>query len=141
MNKVYQTRFGGSSAELIQQGNCFQACVATVLQMPIEEAFDAVPWPDDIWFEEFNKWLAKYNLGCVWLESSGEHPAPASKFLGIHIAECKSDNLYNGGSHAVVIEDGYLLHDPLPNATRQGEYQGIYIFVPLRPYSLVRIRS
>ncbi len=33
-----------------------------------------------------------------------------------------------------------IFHDPNPNARgRIGDFQGVYIFVPLEPYKLVRI--
>ena len=139
MNQVNQTRFGGKDAPVRKQGNCFQACVATVLQIPLEEAFDHAFLPDDQWFGEFNKWLEQYGLGCIFLETSEEKPATCSGFLGIHIAECMSKTLYHGERHAVVIKNGNLLHDPNPNAKEQGECQGIYIFVPLEAYRLVRV--
>lgn len=138
MFKVDQTTFGGKDAPLEQQGNCFQACVATVLQMPLEEAFDARQDADDKWFDEFVKWLEQYGLGCIWIETTLEKPAPCSAFRGIHIAECMSKTLYQGENHVVVINDGLLFHDPNPHAKEQGNIQGVYIFVPLSPYKLVR---
>ena len=67
MFKVNQTCFGGKDAPLEQQGNCFQACVAMVLQIPLEEAFDSRNIQDDgDWVGEFNKWLERYGLGCVY---------------------------------------------------------------------------
>ena len=121
------------------RSNCFQACVAFVLQMPLEEAFNHEPYSDEEWFIEFNKWLKQYGLGCIFVEMSTEKPVSTTSFEGIHIAECMSETLYNGVRHAVVIHNHFeLLHDPLPNAKEQGEMQGVYIFVPLEPYKLVR---
>ena len=140
MIKVYQTRFGGEDAPMEKQGNCFQACVATVLQMPLEEAFDCTSLQsEDHWFDDFNEWLEQYGLGCIWFETSEEKPMSASIIRGIHIAECKSKTLYNGERHAIVIRNGELFHDPNPNAKEQGEFQGVYVFVPLEAYKLVRI--
>ena len=143
MNRVYQDRFGGQDAPAEQRGNCFQASLATVLQMPLEEAFDCTDikydGKDGLWFRDLNKWLEQYRLGCIFLETSKEKPAFVSEILGIHIAECMSKTLYHGERHAVVMQDGDLLHDPNPNAKEQGEMQGIYIFVPLEAYRLVRI--
>jgi len=141
MFKVDQTRFGGKDTLLERRGNCFQACVAMALQIPLEEAFDHTFIEDDQWFGEFNKWLAQYGLGCIFLETSEEKPATCSEFLGIHIAELRSDTLYNGILHAVVMRGGDLLYDPLPNAQEQGKCQGVYIFVPLEAYRLVRTAS
>ena len=118
MNKVFQTRFGGHYAPLENQGNCFQACVATVLQMPLEEAYDCTGiQEEEHWFDDFNKWLSQYNLGCIFVEHSAEKPISGSAFKGIQIAECMRKTLYHGERHVVVIQDGQLLHDPHPKAT------------------------
>ena len=140
MTKVYQTRFGGYDKPLAERGNCFQACVATVLQIPLEEAFDCWSYPEEDWWDEFNKWLEKYGLNCFYLEMPLDYiPIPAA-FPGIYIGEYMSTNLSHGERHVVVVKDGWeLVHDPdpLPKAKGQGEIQGVYMFVPLKPYRLV----
>ncbi len=139
MFKVYQTRFGGKDSPVYGQGNCFQACVATVLQIPLEEAFNHASYTDDEWFAEFNKWLEQYDLGCIFIEMSEEKPVGTTIIQGIHIAELKSETLYHGVSHAVVMRGHFeLFHDPNPNAKELGDLQGVYVFVPLEPYKLVR---
>lgn len=139
MFEVYQDRFGGDDAPIDKQGNCFQACVATILQMPLEEAFDCCSYPDDMWFDEFNKWLKQYGLGCIFVEHSMEKPIPHTEFIGLYMVQCQSETLYQGNHHVVVASDGEFLHDPHPLANGQlGDCRGIYIFVPLEPYKLVR---
>ena len=140
MFKVNQTKFGGKDAPLEEQGNCFQACVATVLQMPLEEAFDCRGIQDnDDWMDAFNKWLEQYGLGCIFLETPKDNKPGMTVPRGIHIVECMSKTLYNGELHVVVVKDDWeLLHDPSPYAKEQGEVQGIYLFVSLEPYKLVR---
>lgn len=139
MFKVDQTCFGGKDASLEEQGNCFQACVATILQIPLEEAFDCRGPQNDLgWFEDFNEWLGEYGLGCIFIESTEEKPVVSSGFRGIHMVECRSETLYQGERHVIVAKDGHLLHDPNPHADRQGEIQGIYLFVPLEAYKMVR---
>lgn len=139
MFKVDQTQFGGKDAPAEQQGNCFQACVATLLQIPLEEAFDSRYIEAEDWIGEFNKWLEPYGLGCVFLYYSEEHPLKTTGFKGIAIAELMSATLYNGERHVVVVRDHLdLLHDPLPGAKEQGDLQGVYVFSPLEPYKMAR---
>lgn len=139
MLKVDQTRFGGKESPLEEQGNCFQACVATVLQMPLEEAFDCCPYSDEEWFDEFRDWLEQYGLGCIWLEMPSDNKPAVTSFPGMHIAQLMTPALYHGEEHVVVVTEGWeLFHDPIPKAKEQGELQGVYIFVPLEPYMLVR---
>ena len=139
MFTVDQTRFGGANAPKEQQGNCFQACVATVLQLPLEEAFDCRGIQDEDWIGEFNKWLEQYGLGCIYVFHTTEHPIKSMGMKGLSIAELMSETLYEGERHVVVMRGHYeVFHDPNPNAKKQGELQGVYIFVPLEPYKLVR---
>ena len=141
MFKVDQTCFGGKDAPPADQGNCFQACVATVLQMPLEEAYDCRGPQEkgNHWFDDFCKWLEQYGLGCLFFEHTKEKPVVASAFPGLYIVECQSNTLYQGELHVVVACDGEVIHDPNPHANgRIGDNRGIYIFVPLRPYELVR---
>ena len=141
MFKVDQTHFSGKDAPLEEQGNCFQACVATVLQIPLEEAFDIRGVQDEgDWVGEFNEWLKQYGLGCIYIFSSEENPIKTTEFKGLCIAECMSETLYQGERHVVVMHNHFeVLHDPNPNAKgRIGNFQGVYIFVPLEPYKLVR---
>ena len=56
---VRQTRTGDT-------GNCFQACVATVLDLPLEVVPDFCNIKDiDNWWGNFQDWLEKYQLGAL----------------------------------------------------------------------------
>ncbi len=62
-----------------------------------------------------------------------------TEIKGLSIAVCMSKTLYHGERHVVVTHNhNELFHDPNPNAKEQGELQGVYIFVPLEAYRLVR---
>jgi len=132
MMKVYQTKFGGSDAPLEEQGNCFQACVASILEIPLEEAFDCKLYPDDEWFDKFNEWLTKYGLACIMFDHSKEKPVAATKVLGYAIMDCMSTTLYHGEHHVVIIKDEEVVHDPNPHAEgRIGDCQGFSLLVPV----------
>ena len=140
MIKVYQTRFGGVDKPLEEQGNCFQACLASILEIPLEDAFDCIPYDSPIegsaleaqpWYIAFNKWLAKYGIASIYLTWVPTIPMITSP-LGYHIAEVKSTTLKQGESHAVVIHNGDLVHDPNPNSkVNSTDMLGIYLIVPL----------
>lgn len=140
MNKIDQTCFGGKDASLEQQGNCFQACVATVLQMPLEEAFDNRRYSED-WLDEFNKWLERYGLWCIYIFGGKDNPMKVTEFRGLCIGEFMSKTLYQGERHVIVLRDHFeVFHDPNPNAKGKiGDFQGVYVFVPLEAYKMVRI--
>ena len=140
MIKIYQTRFGGIDKPLEEQGNCFQACLASILEIPLEEAFDCILYdrsprgtelPKQPWYLAFNKWLAKFNLTSIYLSWQPTMPT-VTTILGYHIAEVKSPTLENGETHAVVIHDGDLVHNPNPGSQANPEdLLGIYLIVPL----------
>lgn len=139
MKPVYQTKFGGSDAPLEEQGNCFQACIASILEIPLEEAFDCRPYPDDLWLNKFNEWLKPWNLVCISFDHNKEKPIPCSEVLGYHIMACMSKTLYHGEHHVVVIYNQDVVHDPNPHANGQlGDCQGFFLLVSLNAARNVR---
>lgn len=107
MKPVDQTKFG------FPEGNCFEACVASILEIPIE----AVPrYPDESsWFEFYQDWIKQFGLTLIDIDgSSGVKPqgysimsgmSPRGKFM-----------------HATVALDGEMVHDP--HSDRTGIVQG-----------------
>ncbi len=130
MIKVTQTWLGGIEAPVDGHGNCFQACVASVLEIPLEVAFNHGVFGDNEWFEEFNKWLKQYGLACIFVECSEKKPLPSTPLRGIHIAEMETKS---GVKHAVVVRGDMVVHDPFPNSWGTGDCCGLYFFVPLNP--------
>ncbi|MBW2559394.1 MAG: hypothetical protein JRE40_00920 [Deltaproteobacteria bacterium] len=134
---VFQTRFGGVKAALEDQGNCFQACVATILRIPLDSAFDCVPFAPGDWFPAFNEWLRRYNLGCIYITATDAGRVPCTALVGTHIAEWLSTGCSDGTLHAVVMRDGQVVHDPNPYTKGQGKFEGMYLFVPIDPSQLI----
>jgi len=141
MKKVYQTRFGGNDSPVSEQGNCFQASIASIFEIPLEEAFDCIPHyrKDDMGkpidksleFIEFNKWLSKYGFQSIYIQA---FPLPRMTTLrGTHLLEVESSTLKKGETHMVVIRDGEVVHDPNPNAKEVGKTVGVYLIVPMDP--------
>jgi len=140
MIKINQTRFGGLDKPIEEQGNCFQACIASILEIPLEQAFDCIPFDTDPkaerfehqpWYVEFNNWLSKFGLASIYLEWKPTTPA-VTPLIGYHMAEVKSNTLKNGESHCVVIHNGELVHDPNPKSKVNGDdLLGVYLIVPL----------
>lgn len=127
MIPVNQTRFKGSEAPQEEQGNCFQACVASIFELPLEEAFDCLQYSEERWFDAFNSWLKPRGLACVFI-----HGVPvASEFWGYHLAGVKSTTLRNpDDGHVVVMKDGSVVHDPNPNSQGLGENTSVFLFLP-----------
>lgn len=129
MIKVYQTKFGGKYAPIGMRGNCWQAAVASILELPLDEVPDIQVWDEElVWFDKFREWLEQYGLGAVGLAIGGN-----ITLQGYHLMECRSTILKNGELHVVVGLDGELVHDPNPNATIVGEVVDYIVFTVLNP--------
>ena len=134
MNKIKQTWLGGANAPTNGDGNCFQACVASILEIPLESSFNHGVFSDEEWFEYFVGWLKQYGLTCIFIECSEDNPLSSTPLRGIHIAEMQPEN--GGVMHAVVIDGDKIIHDPMPYMTAKTYHcHGIYFFVPLNPKS------
>jgi len=134
MKKVYQTKFQGIDAPVGERGNCWQAAVASVLEIPLEEVPDIQIYGDDmVWFDEFREWLKQYGLGAIGLSTGGN-----ITIQGYHLIECKSTTLNNGELHVVVGLNEKVVHDPNPNATVVGEVVDYIVFTALNPEMVMK---
>jgi hypothetical protein len=98
MQSIDQTTYGPT------HGNCISACIASILEIPIE----TVPFfIDEHWWPRFTWWLAARGLAAT--EISASCPPP-----GFSIAFGPSTRLAGRG-HACVAFDGVVVHDPHPS--------------------------
>ncbi|MGE4399373.1 MAG: hypothetical protein AB7D29_07620 [Campylobacterales bacterium] len=114
MIPVRQTKFG------VPHGNCFSACVASMLEMDISEVPDFVPQYGDQWLEHFREWLVPKGLDYfeTW-------PKDIIEYLpkGHMIATGKSPR--GDFNHCVIVKtsephenlDLVWIHDPHPDNT------------------------
>ncbi len=116
MKPIDQTKFR------VPEGNCFSACVASLLHLPIEDVptFCA---EGDKWFEVFQQWLRPLGLYAFMLK---------------HCEEWRPDGYYILGGksprgdffHAVIARDGEIVHDPHPSRTGLVDRQDYTLIVP-----------
>jgi len=97
MKPVMQTRTG-------KQGNCFSACMASILELGIHEVPRALAGPDQ--YQAAKDFLRP--LGYTYERV----PITDVKPVGLHLIEGVSPR---GGMHAVVGRDGRMIHDPHPH--------------------------
>jgi len=129
MKKIYQTKFAGIDAPVGERGNCWQAAVASILELPLEVVPDIQEYDEKlVWFDEFREWLKQYGLSAIGLATNGN-----ITIEGYHLIECKSTTLKNGELHVVVGLNEEVVHDPNPNATALGEVVDYIIFTALDP--------
>lgn len=132
MKEIKQTWLGGVNAPKNGEGNCFQACVASILEIPLEGSFNHGLFSDEEWFERFNEWLRQYRLASIFIECSPDKPLNSTPLRGMHIAEMEMEGSLL--KHAVVIDGDRIIHDPMPYSNdKKYTCCGIYFFIPLDP--------
>jgi hypothetical protein len=105
-----QTRFGSA------EGNCFSACVASILEIPLE---DVPQFMVGDWWANFTAWceprgiIPKYWPARGWCDLD-----PVRVFLGVptgYAIMSGESPRHPGVLHAVVALDGAIAHDPHPS--------------------------
>lgn len=114
MIPVDQTLFGE------RKGNCFAACVASILELPLVEVpnFCVMHWDSD-WFQPFSDWLR--DRGCMPLCFAFQAAAQRDNHLAIMKQMGNGVPWIGGGPnpdgvmHATVWVDDRMVHDPNPS--------------------------
>ena len=130
MKPVDQTRFSPTEMPL---GNCFGACVASILEAPLSDVLDdGEMLQGELWWRTWEAWLNQRGFGLVHL---GDYPPawflPAKGYSIMSGKSPRGDFL-----HSVVALNGELVHDPHPS--RDGVVN-IVDWVILYPHDPVRI--
>ena len=101
MIPVMQTRFGVT-------GNCMQACVASILELPLEEVPDFCNIAsEDTWFTQMQAWFEGHGLWYVEVRFTYEPKFPDGYYL-------VSGDGPRGLRHVCVARAGEIVHDPHP---------------------------
>ena len=125
MKKVYQTKFGNIS------GNCFPACVASILEIPLETIPNVCVLGED-WFESFLFWCG--TIGFSYVELFGEY----RKMTDGQLCMVTGKSPRGDFRHCVVgrFEGGKIeiIHDPHPDGTGiDGDAEQYGVFIPIDP--------
>lgn len=128
MIPVYQTMTIANDGA----GNCFNACVASILERPLREVCGVLPGPGDYW-GQWNEWLATLGLEINYVPLEQGPPkgfAIASGYGGRVFPESHKE----AGKpimHAAVVFNGELIHDPFPGAKQFGDVRYYWTLDPL----------
>lgn len=127
MTPIHQTEQGAET------GDCFRACIASVLDMPRAEVPHfyaglqggvAVP---PIAEERMHAWFASRGLALIRVsfemrDAQSVMQAFSARHPGLHYILCGKSA--KGRDHAVVVRDGRIVHDPARVALGLHEPQG-----------------
>lgn len=127
MKPLHQTIFGGDNGDSTARGNCFAACIASILELPLE----AVPnfCDHDDWRHHVNEWLQPRGLFYVdfRLDDGSWRIEHAVQYAGYHVISGPAER---GLRHAVVGYKGNAVHDPHPSGAMLLEDQEFGFLVP-----------
>jgi hypothetical protein len=134
MIKVAQTIFGGPLENVLsgesnpEPGNCFAACLASILELPIEDVPNFVAFKSDWWWK-LNRWLyEKFDSIFIQIPSAASYDADC---LGYFISSGKGPR---GLNHSVVCfgTDG-MVWDPHPSGDGIVEEMYWGVIIPRNP--------
>lgn len=112
MRPVFQTKFGGVDAEPGEKGDCFAACVASILELPLEEVPNFCE--SDYWHKDVNEWLAERGLALLtindgaWKLCDWPMDWDTTWVIGSGLGA-------RGHRHSVVYQGDRMVHDPYPD--------------------------
>lgn len=116
MKPVDQSTFG------VPTGNCLSACIASLLNLPIEE----VPHFGDVGqYEALTAWLAPRGMYPVCFPIAAEDAGPS----GLHLVGGQSAR----GSHVVIGRGSIMVHDPHPSRAGLVVREDVTILVSADP--------
>lgn len=97
------------------RGNCFAACIASLLHLECDEVPNFVVDYDENWLYECGEWLKQRGYSLLVAD-------PKAQFwlaTGVLCVASVKSKRFEGGRHAVVVElnygDAKLIHDPHPS--------------------------
>lgn len=139
MTPVMQTILD-PDADGVNRGNCLQAAIASLLELPLDEVPHAVLGTDEAWWPDLQHWSrTTVAMDLVALPPGGWTPC------GYHLitGRTRGGRLY----HATVGCNGQIVHDPHPageslrrvgQASLEDEGRLFWMFIPIDPALFVR---
>lgn len=114
-----------------QRGNCLQACVASLLELPLDDVPHFVSYPMEEWWFVVERFFADRGLGICWQPLNPEHGGWAPLGVDVMVTGKSPRGEFN---HVVLYRDWQLSHDPHPSGDGlDGEPRGVYHLYPLDP--------
>lgn len=110
-------------------GNCLAACIASVLEVPLETVPSPAPEDfadDEAWMRylgALKRWLWRRNLGLIYGVSTDGILPDGYSIVGVRVSESSEM------THSVIFLNGELVHDPHP--VHKGRYTRIVDFFVL----------
>jgi hypothetical protein len=116
----------------IQDGNCFETSLASILELPIEDIPEFNTGEDD-WWTTFIKYLKPFNLYPVAININVDEKISFNGYYLVMGTSPRDKNL----NHQVVYKNGKIVHDPHPSGDGILDIKEITLLVPLDPAKVI----
>lgn len=114
MTPVYQNKF----VAIHGTGDCFNACVASILDLPLRQVSDIKPSDTGDWHARWKVWFAKRGLKLeVYFPDEVEALSLRYTITSVYTNRVFPEGHRFAGKkipHSVIMFNGKLLHDPFP---------------------------
>lgn len=142
MKPVHQNIFGSPN------GNCFQACVASIFELPLEDVPHFCGYKNKHWFQDIQRWMNErgfFYFPVCFSETNLEYETLYPILPDVLcIASGKSPRGNFNHSVVGVIRSGYdfrILYDPHPDNTGlDGKPETLEFFVAINPALFLTIK-
>lgn len=123
MIPIYQTRLGAT-------GNCFEASIASLLNLPLDQVPDLAAYEDNgLWADKLNEWLAPKGLAYFEARIARNEIDDFFKHKDFYHIICGPTARSAKIHHAVVGRKGKMVHDPHPDGIGVLEEENLNIGV------------
>lgn len=119
MIPVYQTIFA------IPGGNCLQASLASILELPLDSVPHFANIDSDDWWQQLQTWCKQYGIYPVYIPAENQ---ASDAFQGYHLVAVKTPC---GSDHMTVGKNGKIIHDPAGRLHEDYKIIGYVVFISL----------
>jgi len=113
MKPVYQTRFGKRESEDTKGGNCFQAALASLLELPLKRVPDfcnIYPLEGREWYDRYIEWLRRRGLSVITLRIGDRFTLKDESLRDCYLLTGGPNA--DGVRHMTIYRNGECVHNP-----------------------------
>jgi len=133
MKPVHQTEFvvKAEDGSILIPGNCFSACIASMLGLPLEDVPTFVAFPN--WLGLANEFVKSFGFELFMSVPRFIEYCRSAKDSGYHGYYIATGMGPRGVEHAVICKDGQIVHDPHPEGGGIDKPTSVFVFLAVDP--------
>ena len=120
-----------------KNGNCMQACVASILEVDLDQVPNFMEFGPDEYLKTITEWCKSLGVIVINIDFAIKHDDVFELFEDSYLIASGKSPRDETKNHAVVWKNGSIVHDPHPDKTGLvGEPESFSVFVVV-DYSLL----